>query len=195
MPSFRDTDPYCYGGRCRPKNPFLKKNSLVIRNTTSDKSPQVPSKIRLYLSRYIYNKLTISGKYITHNSIIKDIINLFSSRNNFIEGLSDLTYNKFKSKIFNEDYKNQINCYLNDLIYITKNLIKSNESYQEDFIPFVIIDFINNLISLNITLGLSKNSLRKYIGEIFDDLKSNFSDFEINRVIRQDGLFDDGVSK
>lgn len=164
---------------------------LIVEKEKFSKYPNFfPKKTCLILSNYIYNLLSNDG--LNDERLILEIIllkyEIVDEAFRRLQGIEN--FDKIKQMLNDKNEKFQIFNYLKDLILISKNFFNFNINNR-----FVIRDFVNFLISKDITLGMTSNSLEYKIPEIFDFLKQNNTNFKLHRKKKQELINENGYKE
>ena len=164
-----------------------KMNFFVDKEKFSKYPKFFPKKSCLILSNYSYNLLSNNG--ISDERLIFEIIllkyEIVDEAFRRLQGIEN--FDKIKQMLNDENEKFQIFNYLKDLILISKNFYNFNINNR-----FIIRDFVNTLISKDITLGMTSGSLEYKIPVIFDFLKKNNTNFNLRRKKKQELVNENG---
>ncbi len=166
----------------------------IIDKDKLDKDFYFPNKAMLIISSFIYQTIEESSNYnykdLTYK-IIKDLKNNAS-------WVREVSLKDLQLIIPNFDdnlYFSFIFYYLSDLIQMIFKLYQKNYGQVDSIIPLHINEFSKELIEEDITMGFTRNTLNKYLSQIFEFLKLECSDFNLERLSYQESLIDDGKSK
>lgn len=162
-----------------------------------NKTYNFPKKAMLTISGFIYQELNEinEAKNNDFEPIIYKIIKNLKDNALWIKEIPQYKLNLILSKFNDTNYLSFLFYYFLDLIKIIFKLIQKNNDHIEELIHLSIYQFIDELIDDNITMGFAKNTLNKYITEIFDYLKLKFNDFTLERLKYQEKLFNEGELK
>ena len=150
-------------------------------------------KTRRVICRIIYKNI-ISNVYISHSEIIEKIINDLKNINKNLDWIKKIPGLEFKdliNKLNDSQFINPLSKYIQNLVIIISKLEKLNQNYLKTKKNFNVEKFLRELKSSeNLKIH------RTLIYEIFNNLKTNFREFKIERVkATKKDLIEDGKNK